>query len=560
MRAPEFEQKLRLARGLDRRAELEPVKRRAEQSCGVLEREQRHGLVRGRLGAGSGTRGAVDGVGFAMVMPEHGPGWIRGLLEYALERDGDGAVQARASRERQIREDRLAHDLVREGEPIAIGFDGREQTERRDTIDLLQRRAAVDPRGTREPEERQLVPDHRGELDELARLRTEGLQARIDQVRKRPRCALFRVGAGLRAQQLAQEERTPAAAPVQRVELAGRRRLLRHQNREACDLLGRERRQLDPPLRARDALQVRRERRVRVGCELAVQADQEHTRRVRGVAELCREARSREVRPVQVVEYDRDRPLLGFAFERTREALQQQETRGLGIAPLARAVLERRGEFGQKPVELRARLGSRAQRLDHLEPGVKRTAGDPALAASPHEEHRGVARSQLAQKLGLPDAPVPAHEHRPAAPEPRLVELVAKHGELALAADEDGSRDRAHRRQVERLAENLEGAGHPVRRDGQVRHVGTPRPRTAGMECATPLLPTEASRRLTQRTPRIQPSILAVSSSRGVSTGVNSPASSPPRSAARIHAATDQASCWSDVRLPRAKLRLHSDG
>jgi hypothetical protein len=60
------------------------------------------------------------------------------------------------------------------------------------------------------------------------------------------------------------------------------------------------------------------ERRVRVGRELAVNADQEHARRVRRVDELRREVHRREIGEVQIVEHERDGARIRLALQRAR--------------------------------------------------------------------------------------------------------------------------------------------------------------------------------------------------------------------------------------------------
>jgi hypothetical protein len=60
-------------------------------------------------------------------------------------------------------------------------------------------------------------------------------------------------------------------------------------------------------------------------------------------------------------------------------------------------------------------------------------------------------------------------------------------------------------------------------------------------------------------TPRIHPSTCATARSGVESHGLRNAASLPSRSARRIQAAAEYASCWSPLRSSRAKLRLHSD-
>jgi hypothetical protein len=60
--------------------------------------------------------------------------------------------------------------------------------------------------------------------------------------------------------------------------------------------------------------------------------------------------------------------------------------------------------------------------------------------------------------------------------------------------------------------------------------------------------------------PKIHLSSSALVLSGGVRDGSKNPARLPSISARRIHAATEYASCWSEVRPSHSKLLLHRDG
>ena len=468
-----------------------------------LARAQRAAIVLGRLlpcqqavGAAAGgerevdrARRAVDRRGAGEVARELRQPGVEILLVAGEDRLADARVQPRAAQGGEAVVERRAHQRVGEGVAADAAVDlaqhagAHRLVERRDEVVPRQR-----PERLEQPEV-DLAPDHRRDLDRLARRRRQPPQPpRGDPAHALGHPGLLEVDdaleAALRVAQVAQdlldEERVALGLAVQR----------RHEVRGgraapwACDQL--------PDLAGVEALErdVReavlapqrgdqlRQRVPLLELRVAVGAEEHRAPRLGRAHEVAQQLHGRAVGPVQVVEDEQQRRARGQLGQQRGERVEQ----ALALRPdLVEAggrhggrrvrhaeLRQQRGEVGRARAEPLRRAGQRrAARpaAQHLQHGL---VGAGAGLVEAAVEHDRAVRVHGARELGgeprLADPRLAREQHEAAVVGERRVPRLLQRGEVVRAAHERAAGGRGGERGGQRRGRERERGGRLLRR------------------------------------------------------------------------------------------------
>ena len=226
------------------------------------------------------------------------------------------------------------------------------------------------------------------------------------------------------------------------------------------------------------------ERRPAADLGVAIGAEDQHGRRARAAQHEAEQEERRPVGPVQVVEHQHERAVLGQAREHVVDGGEQPVT-------CARIVRGRAARLAEEAVELaRARAGERPGRLradvaQHLGEGLERR--QRVLRAAAEQDGRAAVQrlpGEAQREARLADARLARQEHeaagpvggdaRPGAREPRPLRAAAHEGILARTCEDGRRRDVRRRRRAARGAEP--GQALLGAHEQRVQRGGGPRP------------------------------------------------------------------------------------
>jgi hypothetical protein len=387
-----------------------------------------------------------------------------------LGRLGDPAVQAQPAGGADLLVERLADQRVREA--IAPRGRGKIADDPRALrlLEKLEHGVLRQLAHLREHGQLELAPDHRGDaehavalLGQRAEPSTHHLAHALGNL-EAPR--LDRLGAleppvGLeQLHHLVHEEGIALRLPVDRLD----ERLGGHSARaefdEARHVGGAETAQQHPlaELAARQLGQGLLERVLAPELHVAVGPEQQQTRGSQLLGEKLQQQERGPVRPVQVVDHQRQGLALGGVLEEGGDAVEEAKARLLGLElrglrqtrqPLAH-LGDHLGDVGRARAHLRhqrPRLSVVDVGADDLHPGPVGGGSFALVAAAPQNlcaAKPGVG-GELLGGAGLPDPRLADQHENPAAPRERVVEGAAKVPQLLVASHEDTRRQPVER-------------------------------------------------------------------------------------------------------------------
>ena len=203
----------------------------------------------------------------------------------------------------------------------------------------------------------------------------------------------------------------------------------RADGRELADLLAAETLQRQSGGGARQATERDRQLGARVRLGMAIGGDRQQRHVGQRAGDELEGQQRRGVGPVQVVEDDDERLLLGRGRQQRREGVEEAKASLVGVQlGGARGLAQRLAELGQQagdPGRARAESGTQRREVGaareraadlHPRPVGGRAAAVPAAAPRPRgPAGRGVL-DELARQRGLADPRLAGQEHEPAAP------------------------------------------------------------------------------------------------------------------------------------------------
>ncbi len=193
--------------------------------------------------------------------------------------------------------------------------------------------------------------------------------------------------------------------------------------------------------------QRRQQRMLRTQLAVPVNAHYQQARIFQLAARKPQQGQRRRVGPVQVIQYQQQRPPFGRRPQEAGQAVEQPEPGRLRLGrqrcrQVRQQVPDRRdhlgdvGSAGAQVVAQRRRIAGLDVGADDLNPRPERGRALPLPAAAP--QHKGTARGRLGRQLlsqpGLADARLPGQQHHPATAHGGRVQVGGECGQLRLAA------------------------------------------------------------------------------------------------------------------------------